>query len=151
MRSDGDPPPFPIAKSQDRQALPARPFIVRAYLATEVLSIVIGVMFDVVERERFSLSNLAWSLAFTSVAVLVIWNASRIGWSIVTAMAILFLPFMFSFLDRGALGKASVAAQLVSLGILVSPWMLRWIWRDGRPMVVEEVDEAGASTGDGMT
>lgn len=136
------PPPFPLTKPEDWQPMPPRPWIVWAYLVTEVVAVVYGVLFDVVAREHFSLFNLVWSLVFTSIAVLVIWNASRIGWSIFAVLAVLLLPFTFAFLDQGAWGKGSVVIQCISLGILVNPWMFRWIWRDGRPVQRDADDRA---------
>ena len=119
--------------------MPRRPWIVWAYLVNSVVAIAYDLAFDAA-RERFSIFGIAWSLVFTSIAVLMIWNASRVGWSILAGLAVLFLPFTFAFLDQGAWGKGSVAIQCVSLGILVSPWMVRWVWRDGRPMPRDEAE-----------
>lgn len=136
VKSDklGQRPPFPLHDAEERPPLPRRPWIVRAYLVVSVASVAYGIAWALA-HDRLSLFATIWAIAFTAFAVLLIWNASRVAWSFLTAWTVLSIPFVLR--DEGAWLSLSVAIHAATLVILLSPWMIRWIWRDGRRSATE--------------
>ena len=131
VKSDklGQRPPFPLHHAEERPPLPRRPRIVWAYLIVSVASVGYGVAWALV-HDQMSVSTTIWSVVYTALTVLLIWNASRAAWIFLTAWAVLTIPIILR--NEGTTLYLSVAIHTASLGILLSPWMIRWIWRDGR-------------------
>lgn len=66
---------------------------------------------------------------FTALFTLLVWRGSRMGWSIVTAISVLFLPFKYTFIKSGSWGVALFVIEIATMLVLISPWMIRWVWR----------------------
>jgi hypothetical protein len=128
---DNDPRPEPIAM----HAIP-RPLIVWVYVALQALSMGPKIAFDS-SRDGISIPGTVWELAITAIGIIIVWRASKVGWVIWTSLGVLFLPLALVIATTGTSGAALLASQVVLLLVLVSPWMLRWIWRTPRPADLE--------------
>lgn len=125
----GNRPPFPLTTPAEWIPTPRRPRIVWAYLIVSVVALGRGVVW-MAAREGLAVFTVTLTVSFTAIAMLLIWNASRIGWSFLAAWSVFSIPFILT--DEGTSLYVSMAIEAVMIGILFSPWMVRWIWRDGR-------------------
>lgn len=124
------PRPFPSTPPAIRQPMPGRPWIVRAYVAVVVVTIPYDIAW-MATHDRLSAFGTVWSLGATAVSALLIWSASRTGWIVLAAWAVVSIPFVLT--ASGGWLYAVVTLHVIALAILFNPWMLRWVWRDGRP------------------
>lgn len=138
----GSEPLLPVVTSPERDALPRRTWIVRAYVAFAAAELVYGTTW-MIAHERLSAWMAIWSVALTGIFVLLIWNASKAGWTILTAWTVVSIPFVLEA-ERAWL-YLGTAMQLIESALLLSPWMVRWIWgrRTGAPATVPESPEGG--------
>jgi len=89
---------------KEQRHLPPRPWIVWAYLVVSVVGGMYGIALDIAHGS-VTLLDIVLALVISTVAILVVWNASRVGWSIFSAWAIVFLPNVFALWDRGPWGR----------------------------------------------
>ena len=107
----------------------ARPLVVHLYVALELIALVVGLVTGGALHPASALA----SVVIAAIIIAVIRGGSQVGWSILVALTLLFLPFDWKLAHHDARGAVLAAIQVAELLVLLSPWMVRWIWR--RPRV----------------
>lgn len=119
----------------------ARPRVVKLFVTLEVVSLILYVAVEVNRHNSVSIGSAIWSLANTAFLVWQVWRRSRVGWCIVLALTVPFLPFVYTFVRAGTLGVALFSVEFATALVVASPWMIRWVWKAPRMPTTTPVEQ----------
>lgn len=111
------------------------PLIVLVFAAAQILWIALYV--TVYSQRDGGFVFPIWPTITSVLFVWLIWGRSRLGWCIVLGLTVLSLPFAYHYIRAGSWGMALFAAEVASFGLLVSPWMIRWVWKVPQPRPID--------------
>jgi len=127
--------------------LSGRPPIVWVFIGLQLVDWVMSNILAVV-RHRGSVGLSLFDLVFAGVLVAMVWWRSRVAWSVMLPLLVLFLPFGYTFYERlGTWGMVYFAIHVAAVVVWMSPWMIRWVWknRDPNTVSVEPPTPSGVS------
>ena len=118
-----------MQKSDEASVSGRKPREVAAFTGLQSAAVVIDLV-SLDGSERWSLAA-AWIVASTLLLVGLVRSGTRVGWVVGVALCTSFTSIAAIRSDWESIEIAGLLVSLASVAVLLSPRMIRWVWRDG--------------------